>query len=42
MAAVSEVFDEEIGDVGFVIHDQNVEGREAGWGMAIARHLERG
>ena len=26
MAAVLEVFDEEIGDVGFVIDDQNVEG----------------
>jgi hypothetical protein len=26
MAAVSEVFDEEIGDVGFLIDDQNVQG----------------
>jgi hypothetical protein len=42
MAAVSEVFDEEIGDVGFVTTTRTLKGREAGWGMAIARHLERG
>jgi hypothetical protein len=43
VAVISEVSDEEIPDVGFVIDDQNLE--ESGsrlWHVAIARHRERG